>query len=213
MSFYSTTCQIISLPYYVDLDRIFLINFCMRDLKTNLNLLIEAAEKTRELADSADKICAALANCIRGGGTIFTCGNGGSAADAMHFAEELTGKYKAVRRPLRGICINSDAAALTCIANDFGYESVFSRQLEALGRKSDAVLIFTTSGNSANQIAVLKKAKELGITSVVLSGRGGGECSKISDLSLVVPSDDGARIQEIHGVILHTIIEAIEDIV
>ena len=90
---------------------------------------------------------------------------------------------------------------------------MFSRQLEALGRKSDAVLIFTTSGNSANQIAALKKAKELGITSVVLSGRGGGECSKISDLSLVVPSDDGARIQEIHGVILHTIIEAIEDIV
>ena len=123
----------------------------MRDLKTNLNLLIEAAEKTRELADSADKICAALANCIRSGGTIFTCGNGGSAADAMHFAEELTGKYKAVRHPLRGICINSDAAALTCIANDFGYESVFSRQLEALGRKSDAVLIFTTSGNSANR--------------------------------------------------------------
>lgn len=74
----------------------------MRNLKTNLNSLIEAAEKTRELADSADKICAALASCIRGGGTIFTCGNGGSAADAMHFAEELTGKYKAVRRPLRG---------------------------------------------------------------------------------------------------------------
>ena len=141
------------------------------------------------------------------------CGNGGSAADAMHFAEELTGKYKAVRRPLRGVCLNSDAAALTCIANDFGYESVFSRQLEALGRKSDAVLIFTTSGNSANQIAAVKKARELGITSVVLSGRGGGECSKISDLCLVVPSDDGARIQEIHGVILHTIIDAIEEIV
>ena len=184
----------------------------MRNLKTNLNSLIEAAEKTRELADSADKICAALASCIRGGGTIFTCGNGG-AADAMHFAEELTGKYKAVRRPLRGVCLNSDAAALTCIANDFGYESVFSRQLEALGRKSDAVLIFTTSGNSANQIAAVKKARELGITSVVLSGRGGGECSKISDLCLVVPSDDGARIQEIHGLILHTIIDAIEEIV
>ena len=206
MSFYSTTCQIISLPFYEILDKIFLINFCMRNLKTNLNSLIEAAEKTRELADSADKICAALASCIRGGGTIFTCGNGGSAADAMHFAEE-------VRRPLRGVCLNSDAAALTCIANDFGYESVFSRQLEALGRKSDAVLIFTTSGNSANQIAAVKKARELGITSVVLSGRGGGECSKISDLCLVVPSDDGARIQEIHGLILHTIIDAIEEIV
>ena len=144
---------------------------------------------------------------------VFIVGNGGSAADAMHFAEELTGKYKAVRRPLRGVCLNSDAAALTCIANDFGYESVFSRQLEALGRKSDAVLIFTTSGNSANQIAAVKKARELGITSVVLSGRGGGECSKISDLCLVVPSDDGARIQEIHGLILHTIIDAIEEIV
>ena len=127
----------------------------MRNLKTNLNSLIEAAEKTRELADSADKICAALASCIRGGGTIFTCGNGGSAADAMHFAEVPSGMHQPARRPLRGARPNSDAAALTCIANDFGYESVFSRQLEALGRKSDAVLIFTTSGNSANQIAAV----------------------------------------------------------
>lgn len=148
--------------------------------------------------------------CIARGGTVFSCGNGGSAADAMHFAEELSGKYRLPRKALRGACLNSDAAALTCIANDFGYENVFSRQIEALAREGDIILCFSSSGESENLVRAILRARELGIVSIALSGRGGGRCAKLADISLVVPSDDGARVQEVHGLILHSIIETIE---
>lgn len=172
--------------------------------------LSEVLEKSRGLSERADKICAACAGCIARGGTVFSCGNGGSAADAMHFAEELSGKYRLPRKALRGACLNSDAAALTCIANDFGYENVFSRQIEALAREGDIILCFSSSGESENLVRAILRARELGIVSIALSGRGGGRCAKLADISLVVPSDDGARVQEVHGLILHSIIETIE---
>lgn len=172
--------------------------------------LSEVLEKSLGLSGRADEICAACADCIGRGGTVFSCGNGGSAADAMHFAEELSGKYRLARRALRGVCLNSDAAALTCIANDFGYENVFSRQLEAFAREGDVLLCFSSSGNSENQARAILHARETGVVSIMLSGRGGGRCATLADISFVVPSDDGARVQEVHGLILHSIIETIE---
>lgn len=185
-------------------------NFYMNTFKSNIESLIDSLGKTAALEGVAGEICEICADCIANGGTILSCGNGGSAADAMHFAEELTGRYKTTRRPLGGLCLNADAAALTCIANDFGYECVFSRQIEALGKRGDVLVCFSSSGNSANQVEAIKLAKSLGIKTVMLSGRGGGKCASIADYALVVPSDSGARVQEIHGLVLHTIIESIE---
>ena len=153
--------------------------------ETGIKSLAEVLGKSLELSEKADEICAACAGCIARGGTIFSCGNGGSAADAMHFAEELSGKYRLPRKALRGVCLNSDAAALTCIANDFGYENVFSRQIEALAREGDIILCFSSSGESENLVRAILRARELGIVSIALSGRGGG-----TDALLTLPAGE-----------------------
>ena len=183
------------------------------DFCKNAVELIGILEACKSLSPVINAVGCEILSVLKNGGKILTCGNGGSAADALHMSEEFVGRYCFERNSLPAICLCADPTLLTCILNDYGADAVFSRQVESLGNSGDLLFGFTTSGNSANQIAAVKKARELGITSVVLSGRGGGECSKISDLCLVVPSDDGARIQEIHGLILHTIIDAIEEIV
>ena len=115
-----------------------------------------------------------LTNTLKAGGTVFTCGNGGSAAEALHLAEELTGRYKINRAALRAISLCADPTALTCIANDFGFEQVFARQLEALGRAGDLLVVFSTSGKSPNLLRVLEVAKRLNISTLGLLGRDGG---------------------------------------
>jgi D-sedoheptulose 7-phosphate isomerase len=161
-------------------------------------------------AEAADAICRLVAEAVLAGRTLFTCGNGGSAADAIHLAEELVGRYRASRRPFAAICLNSDVGALTCIANDFGYEQVFARQLEALARPGDLLALFSTSGGSPNILAALRAARARGVTSVALLGKGGGPALALADHALVVPSDNSARIQEVHTLILHAICEEIE---
>jgi phosphoheptose isomerase len=141
---------------------------------------------------------------------LLTCGNGGSAADALHMAEELVGRYKLERRALPAICLNSDVTALTCIGNDYGYDAVFSRQVEALGRRGDVLVGFTTSGNSANVLAAFAAARARGITTVLLSGKDGGKARSQCDYPLIVPSATTARIQEVHTLILHQWLEAID---
>ena len=147
---------------------------------------------------------------LRQGGKLLTCGNGGSAADALHLAEELVGRYKLERRALPAICLNSDVTALTCIGNDYGYDAIFSRQVEALGRRGDVLVGFTTSGNSANVLAAFAAARARGITTVLLSGKDGGKARTQCDFSLIVPSATTARIQEVHTLILHQWLEGID---
>jgi D-sedoheptulose 7-phosphate isomerase len=142
--------------------------------------------------------------------TIFWCGNGGSAAESSHLAVELIGRFKKNRRPLPSLSLNADASALTCIANDFGYSEVFARQLEGLGKKGDVLIVLSTSGNSENILQVLRKAKDLGITSIALLGKGGGQALDLSDLAIVIDSDESARIQEMHLLLGHTICEYVE---
>jgi D-sedoheptulose 7-phosphate isomerase len=151
-----------------------------------------------------------VADAVLAGRSLFTCGNGGSATDAIHLAEELVGRYRASRRPLPAICLNTDVGALTCIANDFGYEQVFARQLEALARPGDLLVIFSTSGGSPNILAALRAARAIGVTSIAMLGKGGGAARDLADRALVVPSDASARIQEVHTLILHAICEEIE---
>ena len=141
--------------------------------------------------------------------SVFICGNGGSHCDAMHFAEELTGRYQKDRRPLGALALG-DASHVTCVTNDYGFEHIFSRQLEALARKGDILIGLSTSGNSKNLIVAFEKAKSLGISTVALLGKGGGPLKAVSDLAIVVPGKTSDRIQEIHMTILHTVIETIE---
>lgn len=152
---------------------------------------------------------AILAALIRGN-KLLTCGNGGSAADALHLAEELVGRYSRDRRALAGLCLNADPTAITCICNDYGYEHVFSRAVEALGKPGDVLVGFTTSGNSANVIKAFNSAKQVGITTILLAGKDGGAARGICDHEIIVPSDNTARIQEIHTLVLHQWLERVD---
>jgi D-sedoheptulose 7-phosphate isomerase len=144
------------------------------------------------------------------GRKLLTCGNGGSATDANHLAEELVGRFAADRRSLPALCLSVDGAALTCIANDYGFESIFSRQVESLGEAGDVLVAFTTSGKSPNVLRAMEAARAKGIIVVGLLGKGGGPALGLCDHPLVVPSDTTARIQEAHTIFLHLICEAID---
>jgi len=159
---------------------------------------------------SFDRIAAVAVATLRAGGKILSCGNGGSAADAMHLAEELVGRYRSNRRSLPGDCLNADATALTCIANDFGFDEVFARQIEGLGVKGDLLVCFSSSGNSPNILRALDVARQRGVKSVALLGKDGGQAKGKADLELIVASTDTARIQESHTLILHALLEIIE---
>lgn len=139
------------------------------------------------------------------------CGNGGSAADAQHFAAELSGRYKKERKALAGIALTTDTSALSAIGNDYGFEFVFSRQVEALGNENDVLIGISTSGKSPNVLEAFKKAKELNMLCLGLSGKGGGMMNKLCDYNLVIPSDDTARIQEMHILIIHTLCQIIDE--
>lgn len=170
----------------------------LEKFKSDAQLVEKCVEFTRILIDT-----------YRQRGTVFACGNGGSHCDAMHFAEELTGKYRKERRPLGALALG-DASHVTCTANDYGFEHVFARQLLGLGRKGDALIGLSTSGNSKNVILAFKAAKEMGIKTVGLVGRNGGELLKLADLAIVVPAETSDRIQEMHIKLIHTVIEGVE---
>ena len=144
------------------------------------------------------------------GGKIIACGNGGSHCDAMHFAEELTGRYRHDRRALPALAI-SDSSHITCVANDYGYEYVFSRFIDAHGKAGDVLLGISTSGNSPNVIKALEKARELGMYTIALTGKDGGKIKDLCDLEIRAPKSEYAdRAQEIHIKIIHSLIDGIE---
>ena len=156
-----------------------------------------------------EKMAEFIATCFQNGGKALICGNGGSLCDAMHFAEELSGKFRSDRPALPAIAL-SDPAHLTCVANDYGFENVFSRGVEAYAKPGDVVIGLSTSGNSANVIKALKTAKEAGCATIVLLGRDGGKLAGTCDLEIIVPAQTADRVQEMHTLILHTIIECVE---
>ena len=175
--------------------------------KEHLNVLQETQITIGENIElSADIIAKSLAS----GGTIFWCGNGGSAADSQHIAAEFVGRFKKDRRPLRSIALTTDTSVLTCVANDYSYEEIFSRQLNALGRDGDVLVAITTSGKSENIKQALIQAQNMKIKTIGLLGKKGGDCKDYSDVSLIVPSDITARIQETHILIEHLLCELVE---
>ncbi len=151
-----------------------------------------------------------FASALKQGNTIFWCGNGGSAAESSHLAVELIGRFKNNRRPLPSVSLNSDTSALTCIANDFGYDEIFARQLEGLAKPGDVLVVLSTSGKSENILRALRKANELGVTSIALLGKGGGPAANLASHTIIIESSETARIQEIHLLIGHTFCEFAE---
>ena len=151
-----------------------------------------------------------IADSLRSSSTLFWCGNGGSAADSQHLAAELVGRFKKDRKAIRSIALTTDTSVLTCVANDYSYEDIFSRQLEALARDGDVLVAISTSGNSENILRALRVAKELGVKTIALLGKDGGQAKALADLAIVIPSDSTARIQEAHILIGHILCDLIE---
>ncbi|MBE7636054.1 SIS domain-containing protein [Sneathiella sp. P13V-1] len=166
---------------------------------------------TREsMKEPFEKMLGIWANCIRGGGKILFCGNGGSAADAQHLSAELVVRFIKDRAPIPAIALNTDTSAMTAGANDLGYDMVFARQVEALGRPGDVVVGISTSGTSPNIVAALKMAKEKGLIPTAMTGRDGGVMPDLADHSIIVPAQSTRRIQEMHITLGHMLCGALE---
>ncbi|MDP2044035.1 MAG: D-sedoheptulose 7-phosphate isomerase [Candidatus Omnitrophota bacterium] len=178
------------------------------------DILLESIQVKEEILRSQVgqivEIAELMIDCLKKDGKVIVFGNGGSASDSQHIAAELVGRFKKDRSALAGIALTTNTAVLTSLANDYGYDVVFSRQVEAVGKKNDVVLGISTSGKARNVALGIKQAKKMGIKTVALSGGDGGEIVKLADVSLLVPSKVTARIQEAHITIAHIICEMIE---
>lgn len=163
------------------------------------------------LAPQVQAAAERLSACLRGGGKLLFCGNGGSAADSQHLAAEFTGRFVHDRRPLAALALTTDSSQLSCIGNDYGFDQVFERPLRALGRPGDVLVAISTSGHSPNVRRAAEAARALGITVVGLLGRDGGVIAGLCDVAIVVPSATTARIQEAHIFIGHVLCAAVED--
>ena len=176
-------------------------------LDGNLRLVGKLKSMAPEIARAADR----LIGCLKSGGKILICGNGGSAADAQHIAAELVGRFRRERGALPAIALTTDTSILTALANDYSFEEVFRRQVEALGRPGDLLLAISTSGNSPNLVRAVQEARAAGMKTFALLGKDGGKLAGAVDLALVVPASETARIQEGQAVIYHILCDLVEE--
>ena len=182
------------------------IRAALTDARSAVDVLLHNDETLRAIDAAAKVIC----DSLKKGGCVYSCGNGGSLCDAMHFAEEMTGRYRKNRPAYAAVAI-SDQSHMACVANDFGYDQVFSRYVEGVCRKGDVFVGISTSGRSANIIKAAKAAKQKGMTVICLTGVYGSEITKCSDISIVTPFGKWAdRVQEMHIKCIHILIELIE---
>ena len=185
----------------------------MKKFTSTLADVRATAEKSACIAEAVEGAGLAIVECLKNGGTLFTCGNGGSAADAMHLTQELVGRYKKQRGALPSMCLNSDPCLLTCLANDFGYEHAFARAVAAHLREGDIVIGFTTSGNSLSVCNALQEANDRSVTTILVTGydlhspAANLKCNN----AIHVPALSTARVQEIHTTIIHHWLEMVED--
>jgi D-sedoheptulose 7-phosphate isomerase len=168
------------------------------------------AARIETLLPAVDDVAAVLITTFESGGTVYAFGNGGSAADAQHLAAELLGRFRRDRRPLAASALSTDPSTVTCIANDYAFDEVFARQVEALAAERDTVVGFTTSGSSQNVVSGLAAARERGAATVLFAGGSSVPASHHADFALVVPSSTTARIQEMHVVLLHLVIDQVD---
>ena len=179
-------------------------------LREALDQMKLVAEASAGLDGQLQTAAGLLVDALASGGKVLACGNGGSAAEAQHFVTELVGRYKSNRRPLPAIWLGGDTGQMSCIANDFSPDDVFSRPLTAFASEADILLVLSTSGQSPNVVRCLERARELGIRSIALLGKGGGAAAPLATVSIVIPSTSTARIQELHLLMVHLLCDAIE---
>tara|TARA_B100001059_G_scaffold144631_1_gene144511 strand:+ start:205 stop:777 length:573 start_codon:yes stop_codon:yes gene_type:complete len=180
-------------------------------IKSNLEEHTEVLNQLNSVEASIEKVGKLLVRTLKKNKTIFWCGNGGSASDSQHLTGELIGRFKGDRKPLKSISLNADSAVMTCIVNDYGYEYIFSRQIEALGGKGDVLIGISTSGNSDNVNNAFKAAKKKGLHTVGFLGKGGGKALSLVHHSILIPSQSTARVQEMHITVGHILCELIEE--
>ena len=176
----------------------------------SVNLKLSAAQP---LSGPIVRAGVALAECLRNGGKALACGNGGSAADAQHFAAELINRFEIERPPLAAVALSTDTSTLTSIANDYAYAQVFAKQVRAIGRRGDVLLAISTSGNSGNVVEAIQAAHDIGVRVIAMTGNGGGKMGallKPDDVHICVPHKNTARIQEVHLLALHCMCDAID---
>lgn len=180
------------------------------EIKRSITAHLKSLESMSDHAGTVAAIVHAIRSCLRAGGKVLTCGNGGSAAEALHFAEEMIGRFNADRAPLAAICLSADPTAITCISNDFGYEQVFARQVRGLGKPGDIVVGLTTSGKSPNVLRALEAAREVGCKTVGLLGAPGSPAERLCDIAFTPTAPQSAHVQEMHLMVIHLLLEQLE---
>jgi D-sedoheptulose 7-phosphate isomerase len=184
------------------------LNDIAREIAENIAVMTALAQSgPRQISEAVTEIL----SCLRSGGKLIAFGNGGSAADAEHLVAELVGRYRTDRQPLAAVALTTNSASLTAIANDYGFDQVFSRQLQALARSGDIVFAISTSGNSPNVLAALESARKLNLRAIGLTGKTGGKFASLVDVCLHAPSDYTPRIQEVHALIVHLLCAIVEN--
>lgn len=166
----------------------------------------------KDMVPLIEKAASVMSECLKAGHKLLFCGNGGSASDSQHLAAEFVGRYEKERRALAAIALTTDTSILTAVGNDYGYEKVFERQVEALGQKGDVLFAISTSGNSKNVIKAVEKAKERGIYTIGFTGNTGGALAGMVDLSINIPTKKTSRIQESHIMIGHILCECVDEL-
>jgi len=179
-------------------------------ISMSLDASIDAIGSLRRQLENIEGVCDAVVSALKSGNKVLTAGNGGSAAEALHMSEELVGRFRGDRVSLPSVSLVADCTALTCIGNDYGFDAIFSRQIEGLGLEGDLLVVFSTSGNSANLIEAVVAAKKQGVITVALLGKGGGRLAGAADFEIIVDGDITEHIQEAHQVLLHIILNEVE---
>ncbi len=182
----------------------------MTSLQRNMADAVTMIQSLRGLEGPLRRATALIVECLSAGGKLIVCGNGGSAADASHFATEFVSRFVKERRPYPAIALSDFGSTLTAIGNDYAFEEVFARQIGAFAQAGDVLVVFTTSGKSRNVLRALEEAKARGLGSVAFLGKGGGYTAGVASVELMVPGDSTARIQEAHKLLLHTLCEDVE---
>jgi D-sedoheptulose 7-phosphate isomerase len=182
----------------------------MSPFEQSLRGALETFESLRNLERKVTQAADLVAACLKSGGKLLVCGNGGSAADSGHIATEFTCRFQADRRPYPAIALSSDGGLLTAIGNDYSFQDIFARQVQAFGRAGDVLIALSTSGKSRNVLSAIEEAKRAGMKTIVLLGKGGGFTKGAADIEIQVPGSVTARIQEAHKFLLHVICELVE---
>jgi D-sedoheptulose 7-phosphate isomerase len=179
-------------------------------LENQVAATVRTLQALPEICPQIDRAAELILTALHAKQKLLICGNGGSAAEASHFAAELMGRYCKNRDPLPAIALNADGALVTCLGNDYGYEQAFARQIAGLAQPGDVVVVFTSSGKSANIVAALQEARRLGLASIAFLGRGGGQAKGVATCELIVPGESGRTAQEAHLFLIHYFCELID---